>query len=241
MKKDAYYFPHFSNARHDRKLKRVIKEFGIEGYGIYFMLLEVLRDQPEMKYPLSDVDLLADEFRTSEPKINTIIANYGLFEVDKLNMFFSPKLEEYLEPYFKMKKQRIEAGKASAEKRKNKSLEQKNERPFNDRSTTDEQSKVKESKVKGSKVKESINIPFSEFWDLYDKKVGDKNKCEKKWKSLKPGTREKIMEVLPDWKKQITDKQFQPYPQTYLNQERWNDEIIKKKGYSLLKIEDNEV
>jgi len=184
MKKDAYYFPHFSNARHDRKLKRVIKEFGIEGYGIYFMLLEVLRDQPEMKYPLSDIDLLADEFRTSEPKVKTIIANYGLFEVDKLSMFFSPKLEEYLEPYFKMKKQRIEAGKASGEKRKQKSLKQKNERPLNDRSSTDEQSKVKESKGedKPKKPKDYLNQTYFEkseelnsaFIDYLDLRIKNK-------------------------------------------------------------------
>jgi hypothetical protein len=43
LSKDAYYFPHFYNARHDRKIKRLRKDLGIEGYGIFFMLLEVLR------------------------------------------------------------------------------------------------------------------------------------------------------------------------------------------------------
>lgn len=99
-KKDAYYFPHFSNARHDRKIKRIIKDLGVEGYGIYFMLLEVLREQTDLRYPLSDIDLLADEFRTSEPKIRTIIGNYDLFIVDQEQMFFSPKQIQYLEPYF---------------------------------------------------------------------------------------------------------------------------------------------
>jgi hypothetical protein len=146
MKKDAFYFPHFSNARHDRKIRRVTKELGIEGYGIYFMLLEVLRDQPELSYPIMDIDLLADEFNTSEAKIRTVVCNYGLFEVDEKEMFFSVKFEQYLEPYFKMKNQRIAAGKASGEKRRQLALQQKNERPFNDRSATDEQSKVKESK-----------------------------------------------------------------------------------------------
>ncbi len=147
--KDAYYFPHFSNARHDRKVKRIIKELGVEGYGIYFMTLEVLREQTELRYPLDDIDLLADEFRTSEQKVRTVVCNYGLFEIDDEKMFFSPKLFLYLEPYFRMKTQRIEAGKKSAEARKQRTLQQ----PFNDRSTTDEQSKVKKSKVKESKEK----------------------------------------------------------------------------------------
>jgi DnaD/phage-associated family protein len=99
--KDAYYFPHFCNARHDRKIKRVIKELGIEGYGIFFMLLEVLREQTDFKYPMDDIDLLADEFGTSEQKVRTVICNYQLFYVDDQQKFFSPKLLVYLQPYFK--------------------------------------------------------------------------------------------------------------------------------------------
>ena len=115
MNKDAYYFPHFSNARHDRKVKRIIKELGVEGYGIYFMLLEVLRDQPDMQYPMDDIDLLADEFKTSEQKVNTVICNYKLFDITTDHKFFSPKLIEYMEPYFKMKEQRTRAGLKSGE------------------------------------------------------------------------------------------------------------------------------
>jgi len=145
MNKDAFYFPHFSNARTDRKLLRVRKELGIEGYGIYFMILEVLRDTPEYKYPLEDIDLLALEFVTSEQKVRTVICNYTLFEVDENQCFFSAKFNEYLEPYLRMKQQRIDAGKASAAKRM-----------LNDRSTTVQQSKVKESKVKESKLQNSV-------------------------------------------------------------------------------------
>ncbi len=71
----------------------------------------------------------------------------------------------------------------------------------------------------------TINISFETFWNLYDKKVGPKNKCEKKWNNLSDKDREKIMETLPKWLSCFKDKQFQPYPDTYLNNERWNDEI----------------
>jgi hypothetical protein len=151
MQKEAFYFPHFSNARHDRKIRRLRKELGIEGYGIYFMLLETLRDQHDFMYPLADCDLLAEEFGTSDAKIKTVICNYELFDFEEDGKFFSPKMLVYLEPYFKMREQRIQAGKASAAKRL-----------LNDRSTTVQQSKVKESKVKESKVKES-KVEFSEM------------------------------------------------------------------------------
>jgi uncharacterized protein YdaU (DUF1376 family) len=158
--KDAFYFPHFSNARTDRKIKRLIKALGIEGYGIYFMLLEVLREQTEFRYPISDIDLLADEFGTSVPKVEAVIKAFGLFEVDNEEMFFSLNLIKYLEPMFKMKEQRSVAGKASAEARRQKLIEA--EQPFNDRSTTDErvfneieQKKREENKLNKKKVNES--------------------------------------------------------------------------------------
>jgi hypothetical protein len=158
MKKDAYYFPHFCNARHDRKIKRVLKELGIEGYGIYFMLLEVLREQTDFKYPLNELDLLADEFGTSEQKVRVVVCNYNLFEVDEFNSFFSLKLIEFMQPYIKMKEQRSLAGKASAAKRLN--------QPFNDRSTTVQQSKVKESKVKEIKENEIISYFTSNGYSI---------------------------------------------------------------------------
>lgn len=104
MKKDAYYFPHFSNARNDRKIRRTIKELGLEGYAIYFMLLEVLREQRDFKYPLSDIDLLADEFGSQEPKVRVVICNYDLFIVDKTENFFSIRMIENLQPYLERSK-----------------------------------------------------------------------------------------------------------------------------------------
>ena len=114
MEKEAFYFPHFCNARHDRKIRRLRMELGVEGYGIYFMLLETLREQQDLMYPLEDLDLLADEFGVSEAKIKVTICNYELFEIDADHKFFSPKMLVYLEPYFRMKEQRKIAGKASA-------------------------------------------------------------------------------------------------------------------------------
>jgi len=99
MKKDAYYFPHYSNARNDRKVKRLRKELGMEGYGIYFAILEVLRDQTEFKYPIDDIDLLADDMNASEQKVSAVVGNYQLFEIDEDRNLFSPKFNFFLQPY----------------------------------------------------------------------------------------------------------------------------------------------
>lgn len=177
MQKDAYYFPHFCNARHDRKIKRLRKELGTEGYGIFFMLLEVLREQIDFRYPMDDLDLLAEEFGTSEQKVRVVICNYALFEIHTENnkeMFFSPKLLTYLTPYINMKNQRIEAGKKSGEVRRLKALEKlSNERPFNGCSTDAERELNENEQSKVKKSKENIYSAFFEnAWSVYPNKKG---------------------------------------------------------------------
>jgi hypothetical protein len=159
--KDAYYFPHFCNARNDRKVKRVIKQHGIQGYGIYFMLLEVLREQTDYRYPFEDVDLLADEFGVEEQTLLSVINDSELFQIDG-DSFYSINLIKYLEPMIRMREQRSKAGKASAAARFN-TVTNDDPTELNDRSTVvervlneNEQKKRKESKVKESKVNETI-------------------------------------------------------------------------------------
>lgn len=164
MEKEAYYFPHFCNARHDRKIKRLRKELGTEGYGIYFMLLETLREQQDLVYPMDDIDLLAEEFDVSEAKVRVVICNYGLFEIDEDQKFFSPKMLMYLEPYFRMKEQRKVAGQKSAAKRMLNENPTTVERPLNDRSTKER--KEKESKENEIKVNE-MKLSFSEMLSPY--------------------------------------------------------------------------
>lgn len=178
MKKDAYYFPHFCNARSDRKIKRLKKDLGIEGYGIYFMTLEVLREQTDFKYPLTDVDLLADEFGTSEAKLTAVISKYELFEVDLENNFFSPKLMLYLQPYI----EKSERARIAAQTRWNKVKKDANayanalpehcesESKGNANQNT---SKGKENKEKKSKIKDEYTEQIADrLYSTYPKKQG---------------------------------------------------------------------
>ena len=94
---------------------------------------------------------------------------------------------------------------------------------------TPTQNKIKESKVKESKVKGEYNShnAFYEFWNEYDKKI-DKVKCEKWYiKNIESKSRhEEVIKGIKNWKNSgnWNDKQFQPYPYTFLNNERWKDE-----------------
>ncbi len=71
---------------------------------------------------------------------------------------------------------------------------------------------------------------FAEFWNLYPLKKG-KSVAENAWKKIKPADRDAIMEALPV---QVADddewqRGFIPRASTYLNGQRWADEISKPK------------
>ena len=219
MNKDAYYFPHFSNARTDRKLRRVRKELGIEGYGIYFMTLEVLREQEDFAYPLSDIDLLADDFHASEAKVKAVIMSYDLFSVGSDNFFYSPKLIEYLKPYLDRSKRAREA----ALKRWHGDLDA-NALPEHSSSNAikREESKREESKVEKESESQTC-YSFDDFWDDYDHKK-DRKKSERKWKNISEIDRKKIKEFIPVYKAHQPDSQYRKYPTTFLNSEIWNDD-----------------
>ena len=92
---DKYYFPHYSDSRYDRRLKRLMKNKGSnEPYAIYFMLLEVLRGQENYKYPLDEIYLLEEEFYTTRVNIEEVVKFSGLFEVieEEGQWFFSVPL-----------------------------------------------------------------------------------------------------------------------------------------------------
>lgn len=124
-------------------------ELGLEGYAIYFMLLEVLREQNDFKYPTSDIDLLANEFGTSEQKVRVVICNYGLFEVDTSEMFFSIKQIYYLQPYI----EKTQRARVAAQKRWDKVESDANGMQMHSKCNADAM-QIKESKVKETKVKE---------------------------------------------------------------------------------------
>lgn len=79
-------------------------------------------------------------------------------------------------------------------------------------------------------IDEKTNFSFDEFWDLYDKKVGKKDKLIKKWLKLSDKERELAMSYIPEYKIAQPDKQFRKNPETFLNQKSWNDELIYKNG-----------
>lgn len=80
-----------------------------------------------------------------------------------------------------------------------------------------------------NKIKVEIYPTFEDFWDLYDKKTGNKETIKKKFKKLPQKTKELIIDYLPQYIESTPDKTYRKNPQTFLNNKSWEDEIIIKK------------
>jgi len=92
MKKDAYYFSHDSNAKDDPKIMIMVEQLGLESYGIFWVLLETLREQADYKCPLILLRPLARRFATTFEKINAVVQNYDLFIIENEEFFYSESL-----------------------------------------------------------------------------------------------------------------------------------------------------
>jgi hypothetical protein len=71
-------------------------------------------------------------------------------------------------------------------------------------------------------------LNFNDFYTLYPRKMGRKD-AEKAWNRLTPVQQAECLEAMPNylkyWKIKETAKDYIPYPASFLNAERWTDEI----------------
>lgn len=123
--KDTYWFRHDSNAKDDFKCMILIEQLGCEGYGIFWILVETLREQKDYRYPFYLLGALARKYNTTQAKVETVVKEYGLFEIDTDSFFFSHSFNRRMENLDKVKEQRRVAGLKSGESRKIKAIEHK--------------------------------------------------------------------------------------------------------------------
>lgn len=111
------YIPHPSNARLAGGLLRLRIDEGSAGYGVYWMILELLRDAPDYKLT---ADPRALAFAINEPDVSLVertINNLALFDRDTDGNLYSPWLNEQLTAYDDKKRKLQEAGRRGAARR----------------------------------------------------------------------------------------------------------------------------
>ena len=165
------YFPHDSNARNDERLVKVRMQHGPAGYGVYFMLVERLREDQEYM-SVVDYNLIAYDLRIDASLAKSIIRDFGLFaftvDTERGECFYSESLRQRM-----ARKDEITA-KRKAASAIGVSVRQENREKTKTAEISDQMVKEtqpngtpngsgKRTKEKGSKVKEnSTSSPYVE-------------------------------------------------------------------------------
>ena len=108
------YFSHDCDARNDERVTRLRIRYGAAGYGIYFMLLELL--QAASEYTLeTDYKALAFDLRVPACRIKAIVEQSGLFVlIDDGKRFYSERLARDMGEQEKLELRRSEAAQYAA-------------------------------------------------------------------------------------------------------------------------------
>jgi hypothetical protein len=208
------YFLHDSSSFNDEKITELYLEYGYEGLGLFYTILEKLALQEKpiktniLKHQLNVGKKLEKVWQFIE-KIDLISSNNG--------ETFNKQLLNYSQKYQVLKEKN---SKRISEWRENQAVSENVTRSELVRNAC----KVKESKVKENKQSETFEI----FWNKYDKKV-DRSKTEIAWSKLKESEVEKILESVDNYVISNPDLQYRKNPLTYLNGKCFNDEIINLK------------
>lgn len=157
MKKDAYYFSHDANAKDDPKILQLRMHLGWEGYGLFWGLIELLRNQPDYRMQKHYMSI-AFALQTDQKKIESLVNDFDLFAKDE-QYFWSESLLKRME----LKEERSEKMRNAANKRWNKESDAKAMQKHNLSNAEAMQLKErKEKEIKVNEIKEneisSINI-----------------------------------------------------------------------------------
>lgn len=111
------YIPHPSNARQFSGIIALRIEEGAAGYGVYWMVLELLRDAPGYKYSNNTAAIAFAINEREVELVERVCHNYGLFDIDDSGLLFSPWLLEQMGTYDTRKAKLAAAGRKGAAKR----------------------------------------------------------------------------------------------------------------------------
>jgi hypothetical protein len=229
MSKDAYWFSHDSNAKDDTKIMLLIDQLGLEGYGIYWILVETLREQPGYRYPLRLLPILAKRFITSAEKMIAVVQNYALFVVENDEFFFSDSLNRrmlHLE-------QKREQNRLAANKRWEK-VKTKDASALQLHSKGSSDAMLNKGKLN---KEEKINKEYDAFESFRQNYPGSKRggqtefdcfkKKHKDWQTVLPFLQPAIKKQIAIWERKTTLGQFAPSWKnlsTWINNRCWEEE-----------------
>jgi hypothetical protein len=234
--KEAYYFSHDSNARHDPKMTAMRSVYGSEGYGWFWIIVELMREADEYKLDMQGrytfnayAMQMHTECNTAEQFVKDCINEFNLFSSDGSH-FWSPSLLRRMD----MREQTSEKRREAANKRWGKERGNANASKDNANAMQGKERKGNKKEIKNHTVdSDECDEMFNQFWNAYPKKNG-KAKAVVKWRTyFKAGLIDinKIMNGLERYLNYVEyERTIRKFDRQYLdgltfvNGERWNDE-----------------
>ena len=225
MAKDAYYFPHDSNARHDPKVLAMRADFGLEGYALYWIIIEMMRDAEGYTLPLEKFIFKSISMESHSPKFTgeaveqfiwKCIEEYKLFHTDNEN-FWSVAFLDRMAKVDEIRKKKSEAGRKGAiakqanlkaQSKQNPSSAKAEPKQSQSNASTDSSNKRKGNETKLNHIKSSSSLleneeetkkPTNPFHDDAFAKIA-KYYEQGLNRPLLPATGDKLGELLDDFK-----------------------------------------
>lgn len=196
MSKEAYYFSHDSNARHDPKILALRSEFGIQGYGIYWVVVEMLREADGYKLPTKAyiwnaiaMQVQCKDFAKDDAKrfVEYCINECDLFDTDE-DFFWSNSLLNRMDKKNELSKKRSEAAKARWKKSDKDAVsndsEEANESKSNANAMQNDANAMQTDARKGNEIKEKENKYKNHIVEIVDYL---NSTCSKKFKESTEG------------------------------------------------------
>lgn len=155
---NSFYFTHDYNAANDSKILFLRQQLGMEGYGIFWFIVEQLA-QAGGFLPIKITPVLAMQMQVTEAKVRSVIADYELFDILD-EQFYSERLNKHLE----IRKQLSESGKKGALNRWKNSppISHPNGLPNGNKERKKENKEKKESKVFNPPTIDEVKLFFEE-------------------------------------------------------------------------------
>ncbi len=149
MPKDTFYFSHDYNVRNDEKIKRLIRKHGMQGYGVFWAIIEDLYNNANALR--TDYDGIAYDLRSDSEIVASVINDFDLF-VFNGDFFGSNSVQERLD----------QRNSKSESARKSASYRWENANALQTQSEGNAKKERKGKEIKGNKIYYRDNISLSE-------------------------------------------------------------------------------
>lgn len=178
MSKEAYYFSHDSNAKTDEKVLELRAEFGWEGYGLYWAIIEYLRDSEGYKYSVKRLSGLALSLGIEKSKLERIIFNFDLFAYDEEN-FWSERLLRTMQKREELSRKRAEFG-AMAKGKQGKNKDKEEHKQGISSAFAEQGKEIKGKEIKGKEIESKENLKEKENTTIPTNDAAEKSATRKK-------------------------------------------------------------